>query len=237
MESVVVEVRSLPLRARIQQVFTAFVAEHGFRGTALGDVAERLGISKGTILHHFKSKEALLARVGEDYIDRRERELRLILRRVQDPRERLTALILSITLCHRDDLDATRVFGREFARYADSPQLNRVRQRRRGYTRTVEEVIAAAMNAKVLRRDEPSIVALQLFGMCNWTWSWYRPDGPLTIEQIADRYVDTLLRGLGTFEDGAGAEAGESVTRVAQLRALVVEAATQARQAQAVREG
>ncbi|GAA3561474.1 TetR family transcriptional regulator KstR2 [Amycolatopsis ultiminotia] len=234
MSSVVVDERPLPLRARIQQVFTAFVAEHGFRGTALGDVAERLGISKGTILHHFKSKEALLARVGEDYIDRRERELRQILRRVQDPRERLIAFILSITLCHRDDLDATRVFGREFARYADSPHLNRVRERRRGYTHTVEEVIVAAMDAGVLCRDEPSVVALQIFGMCNWTWAWYQPEGPLTIEQIADRYVRTLLRGLGTAEAIA---AEESVARSAWLRALVAESAALAWQGQAVREG
>lgn len=234
MSSVVVEERPLPLRARIQQVFTAFVAEYGFRGTALGDVAEQLGISKGTILHHFKSKEALLARVGEDYIDRRERELLYVLRRVQAPRERLVALIISITLCHRDDLDATRVFGREFARYADSPHLNKVRRRRRAYTHTVEEVIGAAMDVGVLRRDEPSIVALQMFGMCNWTWSWYRPDGPLTVEQIAERYVRTLLRGLGTT-DCSNAEV--SVEAWAQLHELVVESAVLARQAQVVREG
>lgn len=229
MDSVVVEEHSFPLRTRIQQVFTEFVAEHGFRGTALSDVARRLGISKGTILHHFKSKEALLARVGEDYIDRRERELRHVLRHVQDPQDRLIAFILSITLCHRDDLEATRVFGREFARYADSPHLNRVRRRRRAYTREVEEVIATAMDAGVLLNDEPGIVALQIFGMCNWTWAWYRSDGPLAIEQIADRYVRTLLCGLGT--DAAAED--EPLTRSAQLHELVVESATIARHAQA----
>ena len=30
----------------------------------------------------------------------------------------------------------------------------------------------------------------------NWTITWYRPDGPLTIEQIADHYSNLLLNGL-----------------------------------------
>lgn len=234
MASVTVDAQQpAPLRTRIQQVFTEFVAERGFRGTALGDVANHLGISKGTILHHFKSKEALLARVGEDYIDRREQELRHVVRQVDDPLDRLIAFILSITLCHRDDLDATRAFGREFARYADSPHLNRVRRRRHDYTHQVEDLIHTAMAAGVLRRDEPGIVALQIFGMCNWTWAWYRPDGPLTIEQIADRYVQTLLRGL---ESDHRAEPDLRVTS-ARLHDLVIEAAALARQAQALRDG
>ena len=33
-------------------------------------------------------------------------------------------------------------------------------------------------------------------GILNWTLTWYRPDGPLTIEQISDQYTDLLLNGL-----------------------------------------
>jgi hypothetical protein len=53
------------------------------------------------------------------------------------------------------------------------------------------------MDAGVLRRDDTSLVLLQIYGMCNWTWTWYRPDGPLTAEEIAGRFTRTLLGGLG----------------------------------------
>ncbi|ABH00680.1 transcriptional regulator, TetR family (plasmid) [Rhodococcus jostii RHA1] len=219
------------LRVRIQRVFTECVAQQGFRGTALSEVSDRLGISKGTILHHFKSKEALLARIGEDYIDRRERELQHILSHLDGPQDRLIAVIVSITLCHRDDLAATRAFGREFARYADSPQLDQVRLRRHAYTERVEEVIAEAMAADVVREDDPRLVALQIFGMCNWTWSWYRPEGSWSIEEIADRYVRTLLLGLGC--DPARVEQPSVPSHVHDE---VVRAAVLARETQSIRD-
>jgi hypothetical protein len=53
------------------------------------------------------------------------------------------------------------------------------------------------MDAGVLRRDDPTMVLLQIYGMCNWTWTWYRPDGALSAEEIADRFTRTLLVGLG----------------------------------------
>jgi hypothetical protein len=35
-----------------------------------------------------------------------------------------------------------------------------------------------------------------LFGMINWTHTWYRPDGPIGPEQLADLAADLFLHGL-----------------------------------------
>jgi hypothetical protein len=32
--------------------------------------------------------------------------------------------------------------------------------------------------------------------MCNYAWTWYRPDGVRTIEEIAAHFTQTILRGL-----------------------------------------
>jgi TetR/AcrR family transcriptional regulator, cholesterol catabolism regulator len=42
----------------------------------------------------------------------------------------------------------------------------------------------------------PALAVRALMGILNWTVTWYRPDGPLTIEQIADQYTSLLLNGL-----------------------------------------
>jgi Tetracyclin repressor-like, C-terminal domain len=39
------------------------------------------------------------------------------------------------------------------------------------------------------------MVVFGLLGMCNWLHTWYRPDGPLTPDQIADVFVSLLERG------------------------------------------
>jgi len=40
-------------------------------------------------------------------------------------------------------------------------------------------------------------VTMMLFGMINWTHTWYRPDGPIAPEQLADLAADVFLHGVG----------------------------------------
>jgi hypothetical protein len=43
---------------------------------------------------------------------------------------------------------------------------------------------------------DSTFVARALLGVMNWTIAWYRPDGPLTSEEIAQKYADLFLIGL-----------------------------------------
>jgi hypothetical protein len=43
---------------------------------------------------------------------------------------------------------------------------------------------------------------LEILGMCNWTWTWYRPGGRLSAEAVAESFVRVLLRGLGPAQAG-----------------------------------
>ena len=58
-------------RAEILEAFTRAVAERGYDGTNFGDLAAELGISKGTIVHHFGTKDAMLRELHEGYMRRR----------------------------------------------------------------------------------------------------------------------------------------------------------------------
>ena len=58
-------------RAAILELFIRSVAERGYDGTNIGDLAAALEISKGTIVHHFTSKDRMLAESHEDYMRRR----------------------------------------------------------------------------------------------------------------------------------------------------------------------
>jgi TetR/AcrR family transcriptional regulator, cholesterol catabolism regulator len=55
----------------ILRCFAELVAERGYDAVSLRDVAETLEISKGTILHHFRSKDRMLEQVHADYMRRR----------------------------------------------------------------------------------------------------------------------------------------------------------------------
>jgi AcrR family transcriptional regulator len=54
-------------RARIQQIAVELFTEHGYEGTSLREIAERLGVTKAALYYHFKSKEDIIQSLVEDY--------------------------------------------------------------------------------------------------------------------------------------------------------------------------
>jgi AcrR family transcriptional regulator len=47
-------------RQRILETASALFVEHGYAGTSIRDISERLGMTKGSLYYHFTSKEDLL---------------------------------------------------------------------------------------------------------------------------------------------------------------------------------
>lgn len=183
-------------RGLILRVFAQHVAEKGYSDTSIADVAADLGLSKGTIVHHFGSKERLLSEVHEAYFDRRFAEMGFIRQELPDPTSRLAAVIYALLAGHRDDRAASLAFLREFSRYAEGGLSEDLRQRRREYTAVVTGIVEDGVRGGQFAASDPALVALQIFGMCNYAWTWYRPDGQRTVEQIATFFATTILTGL-----------------------------------------
>lgn len=183
-------------RDAILRVFAEHVADRGYADTSLGDVATHLGLSKGTIVHHFRSKEAMLGELHVAYFGRRFAEVEYILAELDDPVRRLIAIIYALLKSHRDDRAASLACLRELVRYFKGELNEYVRAQRTAYTDMLVDVLRDGVRQGVLHTADPQMTALHVFGMCNYAWSWYRPDGPLSAEQIATRFARDILGGL-----------------------------------------
>jgi AcrR family transcriptional regulator len=180
----------------ILECFTDMVALRGYDEVSLRDVAEFLGISKGTIVHHFGSKDRMLELLHANYMTRRLAELRAIFEQVHSPVGRVSAIVHQLMLAERDDRSATVAFGREIVRFAMEDQMKDVRAMRDEYTKMTVDTIRSGVSQGIFKTDHPEIVALQVFGMCNWSWTWFRPEGMWSADEVADTFVNTLLGGL-----------------------------------------
>lgn len=183
-------------RDAILRVFAEHVAARGYADTSLGDVASELGLSKGTIVHHFRSKEAMLGELHVAYFGRRFAEAAFISEQIDDPVDRLIAMIYALLAAHRDDRAASLACLRELVRYFDGELNDYVRTQRNAYTQIVVGVLRDGTERGVLHTPDPGMTALQIFGMCNYAWTWYRPDGPQPVEAIAARFARDILGGL-----------------------------------------
>jgi AcrR family transcriptional regulator len=178
----------------IVRAAAACFGEVGYRAATLDVVAERAGLSKVTLYRYVSSKEDLLSLVFERTIASFRQGLRQIVDEQRPADETLRRIIryqVGLLAGHQTFL---RVF---FSEEGGLPPATAVRAARakREYDRTIERVVRDGIAAGVLRDLPATMVVFGLLGMCNWLHTWYRADGPLTHEQIADVFVSLLERG------------------------------------------
>ncbi|RZQ65353.1 TetR/AcrR family transcriptional regulator [Amycolatopsis suaedae] len=182
----------------ILAAFTRSVAERGYDGTNFGDLAQELGISKGTIVHHYGTKDRLLAALHESYMRRRLNEARAVLRRLSRPSNRLAALLFAFVLYQVHDREATVAFQREIARLAQHVSMAEGARLRAEYLDLVRSVLDAGIESGELRPGDTRLRSLFLFGSAHWAWTWFDPAGPDPVETVAASFVDLALAGLLT---------------------------------------
>jgi len=80
-------------RSEIAQKAIEILAKRGFQATTIQDIADAAGLGKGTIYHYFKTKEEIILMVSEEIFHEMERSFGAALLRIDEPMEKLSALI------------------------------------------------------------------------------------------------------------------------------------------------
>ncbi len=181
-------------RRGVLEVAVRAFNEFGYDATSMGTLADRLGLSKSAVYHHFPSKEQLLEAALDEALGGLEgvltepgavsgtaaaRLAHVLRRAVEVLVERLPYVTLLLRLRGNTEVE------REALR------------RRREFDRAVTSLVLAARDAGDLRSDiDPRIVERLLFGMINSIVEWYRPEGPEDASRLADDVLAVAMDGL-----------------------------------------
>jgi AcrR family transcriptional regulator len=188
--------RSPGRRSEILDAFVRYVAERGYDKTNLGDIADELGMSKGTIVHHFGTKAHMLQELEENHLTRQLDVLRMVWDRLAAPHERIAAIIYASALLHVIARNATVASQREVVQLSDDPTMQQVRKLRHQLQALAIDEIRNGIKSGVFRSVDVELAALQLWGSLEWTWVWFGPADSRTPEQVGAAFVDVFLGGL-----------------------------------------
>ncbi len=169
--------------------------EKGYHATSMQNIADAVGLQKGSLYHYISSKDELLFRIFERSAGAMTRELETILASKISPTEKLQrAIELHLTaLC--DQLDIYAVYLAERRALANR-RYAQVRAEAEEHARLLEKIIQQGITAGEFRATDVKLTTLAILGMCNWLYQWYSPAGRLTPQQIAAIYSDTIINGL-----------------------------------------
>lgn len=181
-------------RADLLRAAARLFVEKGFAATTTRDIAEAVGMRSGSPFYHFRSKQELLkaAMLGGLQASYERMQAAIAAANTNDPERRLLAMVRAhLGNLLEGDCTAPMLLGETRALdAADRAEITAAFDRyQQPWQATLDELASAG---KLASAAPP--VRLLLFGMLNWTPQWYRADGRLSLDALAEASVALLLR-------------------------------------------
>src|SRR6059036_1614278 len=180
-------------RAELTRQAARLFAEKGYHGTSMGDLAEALGVQKGSLYHHIESKQDLLYETMREGADAFHAALDAI------PEDAPTTEKIRLALRGHlrvvgEQLDVATVFVREW-RYLEGERREEFLAERRRYEERFRAFLREGRELGELRTDlDDATATLLALSAANWAYTWLRPAEDT--DALADRFYAFLLDGM-----------------------------------------
>lgn len=180
----------------ILQLAARLFYERDFNSVGMRQIADEAGVRGASLYHHFRSKEEMLyfivLEVTRDFIS----DALVHIEQNDEFERRLGNLVEHHILYFWEHRYALSVGLREMHNL--SPEhFAEVREYRLQYQHGIQDFIAAGVEADVFRCEDARLAGLAILDMMNGINGWFRPDGTLSIEQIARSYRRLVLFTVG----------------------------------------
>jgi TetR/AcrR family transcriptional regulator, cholesterol catabolism regulator len=180
-------------RSELLRQAARLFAEKGYHGTSTGDLAQAMGVQKGSLYAHISSKADLLWEVAHEGAVAFHAALDEIPEDVS-PSERIRLALRAHLRVVAEQLDVATVFVREW-RYLEGDRLSEFVRERRRYEERFRALFREGRELGELRPDlDDGTAALLALSAANWAYTWLRPG--TDTDALADTFFDDLLEGM-----------------------------------------
>ncbi|MEU6198533.1 TetR family transcriptional regulator [Streptomyces sp. NPDC047061] len=170
--------------------------EHGYHGTSVRDVARQAEVSLPMIYYRYGNKQGLLVALLESAMGEVLRRARLADTEAEGRVLDRFAQVVECIVLHMTHRAATAALDAEL-RYLEPENRKKYAALRKELEQLLLETVEEGVTQGLFEVDRAPDTTRALLGMCQAVSGWYRMDGSLTPEDIADRYVAIALRTVG----------------------------------------
>lgn len=192
-------------REAVLRVAAQLFNEKGFHAVSLDEVAERLNVTKPTLYYYVKSKDEILAECVRSGLE----QMRGAIARADEAGG--TAIDKLVAAMRKYAEIVTMDFGKCLIRVGEDPlppeSRRAVRRLKAEIDLEFRHLIELGIAEGSLRDVDPKLAAFTLAGALSWIGRWYRADGELSPDQIAEQCIGVLMGGLAKPPKATAAKA------------------------------
>ncbi len=187
--------------AEIRRTAARIFHEKGYDATSIQDIADAVGILKGSLYYYISTKEDLLFDVIKEAHEHGLRDVATWRETDARPEVKLRAAIQRHVTSNLENLAGVGVFFHDF-RSLGPERREEIVKDRDFYDRNLLALIEKGQAAGEFNPElSPKLAVMAMLGMMNWVYQWYRPGGPLSPEEVGRSFADLILGGLASRGD------------------------------------
>lgn len=160
----------------------------GFDGTSMQDIAENVGMLKGSIYYYFNSKNEIFREVLIKGISPVLKNAEFIITKNLSPRKKLRELLQSHLQYILNNNYSLVIFFREKERIPANETQKYIQSRNR-YEKIFREVLEKGVKNGDFPKVDVNLTIFAILGMCNWVIQWYNPRGSKNQEEITEHMI------------------------------------------------
>jgi TetR/AcrR family transcriptional regulator, cholesterol catabolism regulator len=180
-------------REELTRTAARLFAERGFHGTSMGDLADAMGVQKGSLYSLTGSKQELL----QEALRRGAIAFHGALDGVPEEAAAVERIRLALRAHLRvvaEQLDVATVFTREW-RYLEGDAREAFLAERRRYEERWRSLFREGVDSGELRTDlDAAAATLLVLSAANWAYTWLSPGRDT--DELADRFTAILVDGV-----------------------------------------
>lgn len=180
-------------RRRILEAARDLFYSNGYQGTTLDAIAERLAITKPVIYVHFRSKDQLLSEVARIGTAQSLRVAELAAQVQGSASAQLEALAYNFVQVVVTYQKNVAIFFHE-QKYLPETTLREVHAMQKKFDNTLADILTRGVKDGEFDISDVRLCVLAVAGMISWIYSWYRPEGRVSEEALAEQFTDMVMR-------------------------------------------
>lgn len=200
-------------REAIEAAAVELFARLGYHATSMRAIAAAAEVQPAAIYHWFPSKEAILVRLQDEFMERLTERVTAAIERQDRPALRLAAAVREHVVYHGLHTREAFVTDSEIRALTEVPRLALI-AKRDDYEAMFKQMIRDGIRDGSLRTSDVHVASYAILLECTGVALWFDPRGPLTLDEVAELHVELVLGSLQASPELI-AEAIEGVSRKA----------------------
>lgn len=179
----------------VHQAIATLIARNGYHATSIRDMAEALGVKKSSLYYYIQSKEKALFKIINSGIDHTLETLNQVVAKKVPPEQKLDEVLKFYASRFGQDQERLALLMND-SKYLEEKHRAVVVEKQRMVMKLFVSILDELAAAGKLKDINSKLAIFAFVGMVHHTIHWYRMDGPIGLDQLAQDFTEIFTRGV-----------------------------------------